>query len=398
MTDFKILAVDDEVSFLMMLVKVIEKHFPDFKILSAKNGQDAWKIITTENPQIIISDLNMPGYNGLELLNLVRNEKKHKDSYFIVVTANDDEIRRVQLMDLSVDDYLTKPVAEEKIVARVKSAKRVVIMQSQVIEENKLLLQLAEQLENEIQDMIRLSVKFLEARIPSYTETLKKVAEASVWIAKSYGDFDSDHIRNIEIAAYLSQAGRVYLSDELVKKPVMESGRPTNEYMHQVPKLGKDILSTVRRFSEVGKIIFHIYENFDGSGIPDRLKSWQIPFESRILRVALDYYELKLLYAKTPREAIEIIKSEAQRLYDHRVTVLMEQFMYSNEKSEKIENEIALNITELRDAMKITRDIYTEKGLKLLPAGAVLSSGIIRKILLHNTTDPILGNIYVKRY
>lgn len=76
----------------------------------------------------------------------------------------------------------------------------------------------------------------------------------------------------------------------------------------------------------------------------------------------------------------------------------MEHYIKTFEKSEQIDNEVALNIIDLQDAMKITRDIYTEKGLKLLPAGAVLSPGIIKKIILHNTTDPILGNIYVKRY
>jgi response regulator RpfG family c-di-GMP phosphodiesterase len=398
MNELKLLVIDDEASIVISIMKVINKTFPEIKLFSAKNGTEGWNVIKNEKPNIVISDVNMPGYNGIELLNLIRNEKEFKDIYFVIITASDDEMGRIQTLDLSVDDYITKPIASEKLVARIKSARRVVLMQNQVLEENKLLIQLAEQLETEIQDMIKLAVKFLEARIPASIESLKKVADAAVWIAQSYSDFNSEQIRDIEIASYLSQAGRIYLSDDLLKIPVMESGRPTNEFMHAVPKLGKDILSSVRRFDEVSKIVYHIYENFDGSGIPERLKSWQIPFESRIIRVASDYQELKNLYQKTPRQAIEIIKSEAQRLYDHRVTILMEHYVKSFEKTEKIDNEVALNITELKDAMKITRDVYTEKGLKLLPAGAILSPNIIKKIILHNTSDPILGNFYVQRY
>ncbi len=398
MSDLKIVVLDDEPSVLVSITKSIEKAFPKIQVYGANNGSDGWNLIQRESPQIVLSDVHMPGYSGIELLNMVRNNQQLKDTYFVIITAHDDEIANIQKMDISADDFITKPIINEKLIARIKAAKRIADLQNQIKEENKLLIELAGELENEIQDMIKLAVKFLEARIPSSIDTLKKVAESAVWIAKSYGDFTSEQIRDIEIASYLAQAGRIYLNDSLLKVPIMESGRPTNEYMFQVPKLGKDLLSTVRRFDEVSNIVYHIYENFDGSGIPDRLKSWQIPFESRIIRVALDYQEIKLMYQKTPRQAIDIIKTEASRLYDQRVTILMEHYMKSFEASEKIENEAAIYITELKDAMKITRDVYTEKGLKLLPAGAILSPGIIKKIIMHNTTDPILGNVYIKRY
>lgn len=397
MNEIKVLIIDDEPSVLITLSKIIEKNFPELKIFSARNGADGWNVINREVPQIILSDITMPGYSGSELLRMVRSNNALKDLYFVIITAHDDEIVRIQASEFSADDYISKPIINEKIIVRLKAAIRIAEMQSHILEENKLLIKLANQLENEIQDMIKLAVKFLEARVPASVDTLKKVADAAVWISKSYGDFTPEQIRDIEIAAYLAQAGRIYLNDSLLKVPVMSSGRPTNEYMFQVPKLGRDILSTVRRFSEVSKIVYHIYENFDGSGIPDRLKSWQIPFESRIIRVALDYQEIKNMYQKTPRQAIEIIKTEASRLYDQRVTILMEHYVKSFETSEKIENEVAVLLTELQEFMKITRDVYTEKGLKLLPAGATLNQNIIKKILMHNTTDPILGNIYVKK-
>lgn len=398
MSNIKLVVIDDEPAVLASLVKFIEKAFPNIHIFNAKNGSDGWNLIKREVPDIIISDIHMPGNSGIELLSLVRNDNELKDAYFILLTANDEDFASVQSMDSSADDFITKPIINEKLLARIKTAKRIADLQQQIKEENKLLIELAHELEKEIQDMIKLSVKFLEARIPSTIETMRKIAEASVWIAKSYGDFTSEQIRDIEIASYLANSGRIYLNDNLIKIPVMSSGSPTNEYMFQVPKLGRDILSTVRRFSEVSKIVYHIYENFDGSGIPDRLKSWQIPFESRIIRVALDYQEIKSMYQKTPRQAIDIIKNDASRLYDQRVTILMEHYVKSFEASEKIENEVAILLSDLKDAMKITRDIYTEKGLKLLPAGAILSPGIIKKIIMHNTTDPILGNVYVKRY
>jgi response regulator RpfG family c-di-GMP phosphodiesterase len=225
---------------------------------------------------------------------------------------------------------------------------------------------------------------------------LKRVADSSVWIDKSYGDEDKDQIRDIEIASFLSQAGRIFLPDSMLKTPVLTNGLPTDPLMCQVPVSGKEIISSVRRLKNVGDIILHIYENFDGSGIPDRLKSWQIPFASRIIRVALDYEELRKFQGKSPKEAYELIKRESQRLYDHRVVILMEHYIKSHEKEEIDLYEVALQLAELVDGMVLTRDVYTDKGLKLIPKGATLSEGVIKKIIAHSSTDPILGNIYVK--
>ncbi|MDX9791610.1 MAG: HD domain-containing phosphohydrolase [Candidatus Kapaibacterium sp.] len=398
MSNIKVLVIDDEPATLLTISKLIEKSFSELSLFTAKDGNDGLLIIKKEKPEIVISDISMPGQSGLELLDFVRKEKDFKDTYFVLITAHDDDLKQDQSTTLAADDYIAKPFSNVKLLARIKAAIRVTEMQKHIKNENNLLLSLANQLEQEIQDMIKLSVKFLEARIPSSTDILRKVAECSVWIAKSYGDFSSEQIRDLEIAAYLCHAGRIYLNDNFIKEPIMKSGRPTNEIMYQVPKLSKDILGSVQRFSEVSKTVYHIYENFDGSGIPERLKSWQIPFESRIIRVVLDYQELVYQYKKSPGQAVDIIKKEASRLYDQRVTILLEHYVKSFEISEKIENEVAVLLTDLKENMKITRDIYTEKGLKLLPSGAVLTNKIIEKILMHNTTDSILGNIYINRF
>jgi len=91
-----------------------------------------------------------------------------------------------------------------------------------------------------------------------------------------------------------------------------------------------------------------------------------------------------------------MITRESQRLYDSRVVILMEQYVKSNEKELKIDNEMALNLMELKQGMTTTRDVYTEKGLKLIPSNTRLTDSIISKIINIATTDSILGYIYVK--
>jgi len=164
-----------------------------------------------------------------------------------------------------------------------------------------------------------------------------------------------------------------------------------------VPSAAREIVSGIRRFTEVGKILFSIYENFDGTGFPRQLQSWQIPFSSRIIRVAVDYEEIKERTGKRPADVIAILHNFANRLYDKRVVVLIEHYVLSHDKEAKVADEEAMLLSDLKDGMVLTRDIITEKGLKLLPAGAILRTPIILKIIAHNSTDPILGNVYVKR-
>lgn len=392
----KVLIIEDDKNYLLTIEKYIALNFKEIKILTAGSIITAEKVLGNEKPDIIISDYQLPDGNGLELLKQIRADKESKDCYFILFTGNDDQETRSKAYKSSVDDFIKKPFDPEQFIAKMNSAVRLKKLQWQIKNENSLLIKLAEELEKELQDIIKLSVKFLQARIPASFDMLKRVAAASVWIAQTYGDLSKEEIRDIEIAAFLSQAGRIFLPDNLLKVPVMTGGIPTDPIMHQVPTSGSEIVASVRRFKNVSNYIKHIYENFDGSGLPDRFKSWQIPFPSRIIRVALDYEEFRTFQQKNAIISLEMVTRESQRLYDSKVVMLMEQYVKSNEKELKIENEIALNLMELKSGMSTTRDVYTIKGLKLIPSNTRLTESTISKIINIATSDPILGYVYVK--
>ncbi len=397
METISFLIADDEQFVTVALSTLIKKAFPECPIHIADNGNDAWALIQSVHPKIIISDIGMPGLNGFQLLEKVRNHSTLNDVYFIILTANVEKGDKVKALERGADDYITKPFSSEELLARIRSASRYVQLQMKLFEENKLLNELAKALEQDFRDMAMLAVKFLQARLPSSTDMLKRVAQTSVWIAKQIGGFEREQMQDIEIAAYLSQSGKVFLPDELIKSPVMINGRPTNKLMFNVPVSAREIVSSISRFKEVGKILYHLYENFDGSGFPEHLQSWQIPMPSRIIRVALDFEEItQRTMKKTPKEIFDIISAEANRLYDKRVVILLEQYYATIGSKEKTSNEKAVQLFELEEGMILSRDIITNSGIKLMPSGAVLKDNIIKKIYSHNSTDPIIGNIFVK--
>jgi adenylate cyclase len=395
---YEILLVDDEKAVLINLERYIKRAFPAIRISMASDGLEAWNYIKDNKPPIVISDLRMPKLDGIQLCSKVRATAELKHTYFILLTAIADPEKKIQALELGVDDFLNKPISQEDIIARIKTAEKIVSLHENISDDNSLIIQLANELENEIADATLLALKFQQTRLPVFQEMIKRIVKSVLWIANQLGETDESDLKNLEISAYFSQSGKIFLPDFLVNKPIMIDGSASNNLMYQVPVFSRDIVSTVQRFKTCGETLYHIYENLDGSGFPDRLKSWQIPLHSRILRVVNDYEELKEFSGYEPREAINTIRSGAKRLYDHRIVILMEQYIKSIAMEDYDPNERAVKIQELREGMMLSQDVITVNGLKLLPAGAVLQVNSIQKLYAHNISDPILGSIYVKKH
>ncbi|MGE5479077.1 MAG: response regulator [Chloroflexota bacterium] len=394
---FTFLVVDDDQSVSITLKKVLELDFPQAGVITAGDGAEGWNIVKERKPEIVLCDLSMPREDGMQLLARIRNQKNLEGIFFIMMTGNTDNNARVEAMARGADDFLIKPIMTDMLRARINSALRIINMQAQLLEENKTLQNLADELEKYAQDITKLAVKFMDARIPNSFDSLRRIAEASVWIARQLNKFDEQELREIEVAAYLSQSGRLFLPDNLIKTPVLTDGLPTSPLMYQVPVAARDIVASIRRFENVGKIIYHIYENVDGTGFPERLKSWQIPLQSRIIRVPLDFEDHRKRSGEPSAEIMKQIASNSNRFYDHRVVILLDQYLFSVVKEDSDPNQNAVLLSDLVAGMLLKRDIVTTSGMKLMPAGAILTQKTIERLLSHNSSDPILGSVWVKK-
>ncbi|MCX6155898.1 MAG: response regulator [Candidatus Kapabacteria bacterium] len=390
------LIVDDDDTIVFTLKSIVGKSFPNVTIYTASDGATGLNLAQTHHPSIILSDYTMPRLDGLQFLKRLRLDERFNDIYFIILTANNDRNILIDALHSGGDDFIFKPINIDELQARLRSASRIVGLQQQYSSENKMLVEMKNELESSLGDLLTLAGKFLQARIPSSGDMLKRVAKSSVWIAKAMNEFDEKQIKEIEVAASLCLVGRLFLPDELLQVPVMLNGRPNHKLMFQVSNVARDIMSSVQRYKPIGNILYSLYENFDGSGIPERLQSWQIPLASRIIRVALDYEEELQRNNKSSSEVLTLLQSESKRIYDHRVIVLFEQFIGTLSSSAQSVSEMAYQLADLKDGMVLARDIITNSGLKLLPAGARLRDNVIQKIFSLNSSDPILGNIYIK--
>lgn len=390
------LIIDDEPTIIVTLQSIISRAFPNAAVDTASNGSEGWAVLQAKTPSIVICDLQLPGLSGIDLCKKVRSNEILKETYFIIITASTVKEQRIEALESGADDYLNKPLTTEDLTAKLRSAIRVVQMQERLRAENVKLIKASQQLEKDYEEMVQLTIGFLQSRFAQTIPMLGRVTKAVQWIGNQFNEFTDVERKELEFASQLSYVGKLFLPDSLMYYPISIDGKPSHELMNQVPHSAKMILSAVKRLDNIGDILHKMHENFDGSGFPDRLQSWQIPMSARILRVVLDFEELRDRTRKSPQEAYLHIQRAAKRLYDNRVVLLLGEYISRNSGAITQNTSRPVQLQDLMEGMVLARDIYTNSGMKLLPADATLSVNTIAKILSHASTDPIIGNIYVK--
>jgi len=103
-----ILIVEDSTTTRSLIRAVIEE-LGDFDIVEAPTGFDALKLLPTQDFDLVVTDINMPDINGLELINFVRSNQRYSNIPLIIVTTERSEEDKKRGMALGATAYVTKP-------------------------------------------------------------------------------------------------------------------------------------------------------------------------------------------------------------------------------------------------------------------------------------------------
>jgi two-component system KDP operon response regulator KdpE len=115
----KILVVDDEAQITRVLRHILTAH--DYAVRSAEDGSDAVAIFNEWQPDLVLTDLQMPEMDGLELC---RRLRASTDVPILILSVRDEEETIVKALDAGADDYVTKPFGTNELLARLRSALR----------------------------------------------------------------------------------------------------------------------------------------------------------------------------------------------------------------------------------------------------------------------------------
>lgn len=113
----KVLICEDEEILLTAIEFRLRKQ--GFKVLLAKDGQQALEKIKSENPDLVIADIMMPHVTGLELIDHIRNDFK-SDLPVIIISALEYDDVVLEAFRLGANDFITKPFKPAELVLRVK--------------------------------------------------------------------------------------------------------------------------------------------------------------------------------------------------------------------------------------------------------------------------------------
>ena len=117
----KILVVDDEPDVIKVIAMSFRMQQPAWEVLSAQDGLEALEVLDRERPDVVLLDVGLPEMNGFEVLKSIR---LFSDVPVIMLTVRDDELGKVQGLELGADDYVTKPFSHLELLARVRAVLR----------------------------------------------------------------------------------------------------------------------------------------------------------------------------------------------------------------------------------------------------------------------------------
>ena len=115
----RVLVVEDSATMRGFVTAALEAAGP-YAVTQAESGFHALKILPRARYDLVITDINMPDINGLELVRFIRESEAHKGTKLIIISTDGREADRDRGMKLGADAYLTKPFTPEALLAVVR--------------------------------------------------------------------------------------------------------------------------------------------------------------------------------------------------------------------------------------------------------------------------------------
>ncbi|MBN1788328.1 MAG: response regulator [Sedimentisphaerales bacterium] len=115
----KVLVADDEIHIVQVVAMKLRNN--GFEVITADNGIDAYDRCCVEKPDIVVTDYQMPGMTGIELVEKLRSTEGFEDIPVIILTARGFAIEQDQQEDLNIAEYLSKPFSPKELLSHVEN-------------------------------------------------------------------------------------------------------------------------------------------------------------------------------------------------------------------------------------------------------------------------------------
>lgn len=326
-----VLIVDDVESNRIILGEIITNM--NCNPVLAENGKQALEMVKKHHPQLVLTDISMPGMDGYELCRVLKEREETKDIPVVFISALDNPNDMVDGFRIGGADYVTKPFIPEVVQARVSVHLNLYQANQDLLQMNrKLQVSVTEQLnqmEQEKKNVLYAVSNIVEQNAGYEEDYIKRLKHNCAIMAQGmqlsplFADKISDsYVDTIKLAVSICDIGKIGIPIDLLKR----EGDLTEEEEAVVKthtSIGAKFLEDIYAGNEKNDfiristdIVKYHHENWDGSGYPEGLSGDAIPLAAQIVALMNRYCKLTEKGANSREEALEIMKKEAGKKFN----------------------------------------------------------------------------------
>ena len=267
----RVLVVDDDVGVGRLLERVLMSA--GYVVAIATDGAEALAAVVHAPPDVILLDVMMPGPDGLTICRTLKNDPTTRLTPVILITGLADRDTKIGGLAAGADDFLTKPVDTQELLARVGSLAR--------------LKRYTDDLDSATSIIMALAV-MIETRA-GYTEGHgHRVANHATALGRRLG-LAPDALQALYRGGFLHDIGMLGIPDSVLRRQgPLEPEEFELIKSHTI--IGERLCQNLRSLHPVRSIVRNHHERFDGSGYPDGLRGNDIPIVAQIIGL-VDVYD-----------------------------------------------------------------------------------------------------------
>jgi len=358
----KILCVDDDPNVLSALQRTLRKQYA---IHTAEGAEEGIKTIEAEGPfAVIVSDLRMPGMDGIQFLAHVKEIAP--DSVRIMLTGHADlKVSIEAVNEGNIFRFLTKPCPPEKLSRALDAG----------IELYRLVKAEKELLESTLRGSVKVLSNVLSLVNPTAFGRSSRVLRLAQKIS---AELKLEGTWRLEIAAMLSQLGCVTVPEKILSK--VYQGKVLSGEEKKIfethPQVGHDLIGDIPRLEEVAEMIARQDQRFSEIDVSAQSEAERrINLGAGILKVALDFDTL-VSSCLSEGVALARIVARGEEWYDPKVFSALQRVLDVGVQYAPI----LVNIDELSSGMVFAEDVKGSSGVMLIAKGQEVTPSLIQRL------------------